>query len=156
MAADQETARTHLTKRSVDALRADPAGDYFAWDDEIAGFGCRVYPTGRKGYVLKYRLGGRSGRQRRRSLGSHGVVTPEQARRQARALLGVVTQREDPHAESDRTPTATRVAEAVESYLRLVDAKKKPRTAVEYRRIFDRYILPAIGTMPLADVTPTV
>ena len=55
MAADQETARTHLTRRSVDALRADPASDYFAWDDEIAGFGCRVYPTGRKVYVLKYR-----------------------------------------------------------------------------------------------------
>lgn len=156
MAADQETPRTHLTKRSVDALRPDPAGDYFAWDDEIAGFGCRVYPTGRKVYVLKYRLGGRSGRQRRRSLGSHGVVTPEQARRQAKTLLGVVAQREDPHAQSDRARTAIRVAEAVESYLRQVDAKKKPRTAAEYRRLFERYILPAIGTMALADVTPTV
>lgn len=156
MAADQETARTHLTKRSVDALRPDLAGDYFAWDDEIAGFGCRVYPTGRKVYVLKYRLGGRSGRQRRRSLGSLGVVTPEQARRQAKTLLGVVAKREDPHAESDRTRTATRVAEAVENYLRQVDAKKKPRTAAEYHRLFDRYILPALGAMPLVDVTPTV
>lgn len=156
MATDQETARTHLTKRSVDALRPDAAGDYFAWDDEIAGFGCRVYPSGRKVYVLKYRLGGRAGRQRRRSLGAHGVVTPEQARRQAKAALGIVATREDPHAESDRTRTATRVAEAVENYLRQVDAKKKPKTAAEYRRLFERYILPALGKMPLADVTPTV
>ena len=153
--AAQEGVRTHLTKRSVEALRPDPAGDYFAWDDELAGFGCRVYPTGRKVYVLKYRLGGRGGKQRRRSLGKHGVVTPEGARRDAKALRGVVAQREDPHAEKDRARTVTRVSEAAENYLRQqVDAKLKPRTGGEYRRLFKRHILPAIGKMPLADVTP--
>jgi integrase len=156
MAVDQETERTHLTKRSVDALRPDPAGDYFIWDDELAGFGCRVYPTGKKVYVLKYRLGGRAGQQRRRKLGAHGVVTPEEARRQAKALLGIVAQRADPHAEADRARTVTRVSEAVENYLKHADVKLKPKTATEYRRLFKRHILPAIGKMALADVTPTI
>ncbi len=156
MSKQHDGAPLHLTKRSVDALRPDPAGDYFAWDDTIAGFGCRVYPTGRKVYVLKYRLGGRKGKQRRRSLGVHGIVTPEQARRHAKEKSGVVAQRKDPDSESDRARTVTRVAEPVENYLREVDVKLKPRTATEYRRLFKRYILPAIGKMPLADVTPTI
>jgi integrase len=156
MTTAQDDKRTHLTKRSVDALRADPKRDYFTWDDELPGFGCRVYPSGLKVYVLKYRLGGRLGKQRRRKLGAHGVVTPEEARRQAKALLGVVAQRVDPHAATDRERTVTRVSEAVDSYLRQQDIKLKPRTAKEYRRLFKKYILPALGTKPLTDVTPAV
>ena len=156
MTAEQDDKGTHLTKRSVDALRPDPERDYFAWDDELPGFGCRVYPSGLKVYVLKYRLGGRLGKQRRRKLGAHGVVTPEEARRQAKALLGVVAQRVDPHAATDRERTVTRVSEAVDSYLRQQDIKLKPRTAKEYRRLFKKYILPALGTKPLTDVTPAV
>jgi len=156
MTTAQDDKRTHLTKRSVDALRADTERDYFAWDDELPGFGCRVYPSGLKVYVVKYRLGGRLGKQRRRKLGAHGVVTPEEARRRAKALLGVVAQRVDPHAATDRERTVTRVSEAVENYLRQQDIKLKPRTAKEYRRLFKQYILPALGTKPLTDVTPAV
>ncbi|HEY9226959.1 MAG TPA: tyrosine-type recombinase/integrase [Gemmatimonadaceae bacterium] len=156
MASTHETTSVHLTKRSVDALKPLAAGDYFVWDDEIPGFGCRVYPSGKRVYVLKYRLGGRAGRQRRRKLGAHGVVTPEEARRNARALLGTVAKKEDPHAESDRARVATRVSEVIDGYLRHVDAKKKPTTASEYRRLFKKHIVPAIGTMPLVDVTPAV
>jgi len=156
MSAVQNNSGTHLTKRSVDALRPDPEGDFFAWDDELPGFGCRVYPSGLKVYVLKYRLGGRAGKQRRRKLGSHGVVTPEEGRRQAKALLGVVAQRVDPHAATDRERTVMRVSEAVENYLRQQDVKLKLRTAKEYRRLFRQYILPALGTKPLTDVTPAV
>lgn len=156
MADTQATTAIHLTKRSVDALKPSADSDYFVWDDELPGFGCRVYPSGKKVYVLKYRLGGRAGRQRRRKLGAHGVVTPEEARRNARALLGSVAKKEDPHAESDRARVATRVSEVIDSYLRNVDAKKKPTTAKEYRRLFKKHIVPAIGTMPLVDVTPAV
>ena len=65
-----------LTKRFVDASETRE-GDYFIWDDYLAGFGLRVLPSGRKGFIVRYRVGRRS---RRISLGSTTVVTCEQAR----------------------------------------------------------------------------
>ena len=39
-----------LTKRFVDAAEIQ-AADHFIWDDDRAGFGLRVLPSGRKGYM---------------------------------------------------------------------------------------------------------
>lgn len=65
-----------LTKRTVDGLDARDK-DYFEWDNELAGFGIRVWPTGKKTYVAQYR----SGKQTRRfKIGAHGALTVEEAR----------------------------------------------------------------------------
>jgi AraC-like DNA-binding protein len=67
-----------LSKRSVDG--AEPAEKpRFVWDEALPRFGLLVHPSGRKVYVVQYRNA--EGRSRRLSLGSHGVLTPEQARR---------------------------------------------------------------------------
>ena len=45
-----------LTKRIIEAL--EPAEkDYFVWDGDLPGLGIRVFPTGRKQFVLQYRFG---------------------------------------------------------------------------------------------------
>ena len=53
-------AKGHITKRSVDAAKARSADSYL-WDDELAGFGLKVTPAGRKVYLVQYQLGGRQG-----------------------------------------------------------------------------------------------
>jgi hypothetical protein len=63
-----------LTKRTVDAAHPRPSGDLFVWDDELAGYGIRVKPSGAKSFILQYR--NRSGRSRRITLGRYGVLTP--------------------------------------------------------------------------------
>lgn len=68
-----------LTKCLVDAAEARSA-EYFIWDSDIPGFGLRVLPSRRKGYVVQYRTGRQS---HRISLGSSTVLTCEQVRRQA-------------------------------------------------------------------------
>ena len=73
-----------LTKRIVDAAEAQ-AAEYFVWDNDIPGFGLRVLPSGRKGYVVQYRAGRRS---RRISLGPSTVLTCEQARTRAITSAG--------------------------------------------------------------------
>jgi hypothetical protein len=75
---------SRITKREVDG--AEP-GDRirFVWDDTLPGFGLVVRPTGRKAYVVQYRNAQK--RTRRLVLGSHGVLTPDQARRLAAAKL---------------------------------------------------------------------
>ncbi len=73
-----------LTKRKVDATAPLKHGQLLVWDTEIKGFGLRVYPTS-KTYIVQKRVQGRTVRV---TIGAHGVFTPEQAREEARKLLG--------------------------------------------------------------------
>ena len=68
-----------ISKRMVDGLskHGDPG---VVWDRDLAGFGVRLYPSGRITYVVQSR--GPSG-SRRVTLGKHGVITPYQARKRA-------------------------------------------------------------------------
>jgi hypothetical protein len=45
-----------ITKRSVDAAAAGQR-EFFIWDEELKGFGLRVYPSGRKMYLAQFRAG---------------------------------------------------------------------------------------------------
>ena len=60
-----------LTKRAVEAAEAKNK-DYILWDGELPGFGLRVFPSGKRSYIVQYRQGGRS---RRMAIGLHGVWT---------------------------------------------------------------------------------
>jgi hypothetical protein len=82
-----------LTKRTVDAQQSGDK-DTYLWDaghiDALSGFGLKVTPAGRKVYLIQYRLGGRKGRTRRFTIGTHGKITAEEARTRAKTLLGEV------------------------------------------------------------------
>ena len=73
-----------ITKRVVEAAEAGEK-DYVIWDDELPGFGLRVFSSGKRSYVIQYRTRGRS---RRYTIGLHGVWAPETARREAKVQLG--------------------------------------------------------------------
>ena len=76
--------KVKITKRTVDALRPG-ARPFMVWDSDLAGFSVKVFPTGRKSYVLRYRVGGgRGGTSREPVIGAHGAVTPDEARRLAK------------------------------------------------------------------------
>ena len=84
-----------ITKRVVDAAEGR-ANDYVIWDDELPGFGLRVFVSGKRSYVIQYRAAGRS---RRYTIGLHGVWTAETARQEAKVLLGRIAKGDDPAEE---------------------------------------------------------
>ncbi len=105
----------HISKRSVDARKPE-SKDSYLWDDELSGFGLKVTPAGLKVYRVQNRLGGRKGRVRRVTIGVHGRVTPEQARVEAKRLLGMVASGDDPaeqRRDSKSQPTLGELFEVV-------------------------------------------
>ncbi|HEX2239087.1 MAG TPA: Arm DNA-binding domain-containing protein, partial [Gammaproteobacteria bacterium] len=84
-----------LTKRAIDSMtyRGDNGQRQVAWDDELPGFGVRVYPNGKKAFVLSYRI---AGRKRLMTLGSYGQYTVDQARKLARKHLVSIDSGIDP------------------------------------------------------------
>ncbi|MCB2101425.1 MAG: DUF4102 domain-containing protein, partial [Rhodobacterales bacterium] len=81
-----------LTKRGIEAARPQ-AKDYFLWDGDMPGFGVRVMVSGRKSYMVQYRHGGRA---RRVTFGRVGVMTPDEARKEARELLTAAGKGDNP------------------------------------------------------------
>jgi len=59
-----------LTKRIVETQKSKDK-TYFVWDSELTGFGLKILPSGKKTYLIQYRMGGRSKRTRRMTIGPH-------------------------------------------------------------------------------------
>ncbi|RYG90585.1 DUF4102 domain-containing protein [Loktanella sp. IMCC34160] len=139
-----------LTKRSVEAL-AIRDRDYLLWDGDVPGFGVRVYPSGKKTYLVQYRNGRRT---RRYTIGSHGVLTADQARAEAKRLLGDVLRGEDPSATRQERRQAPTVTALCERFLRDYAAIHcKPSTNRSYEMLIRLHIRPALGPMLINDVT---
>ena len=149
--------RGKITKRAVDALRPGTAdAETVLWDSEIKGFGVRVQRGGAKAYILKYRAGtGRAAPVRKLTIGKHGSPwTADQARTEAKRLLGFVALGVDPARAKAATKAAPTIADLARRFLaEHVDAKRKASTAKEYRRLLDHVVLPALGKKRVADVT---
>ena len=141
-----------ISKRTVDAIQPSNK-DTYLWDDELTGFGLKVTPAGRKVYLVQYRLGGRGGRTRRFTIGAHGSVTPDEARKEAKRLLGEVSAGRDPAAAKDEQRATQSLGGLLERFLEEhVSAKLKGSTAGEYRRLARLYVLPALRYRTIKDV----
>lgn len=147
-----------LSKRIVDQAEAGEK-DYFIWDDELPGFGLRVFKSGKRSYLVQYRA---KGRTRRFTIGTHGVWTPETARVQARVLLGRIAQGDNPAEERELDHKAITVKELCERYLEdaknglILGKKRRPKKAstiyTDEGRI-RRHIIPLLGTRRVKDLT---
>jgi integrase len=147
-----------ITKRSVESATVK-ATDYIIWDDDLSGFGVRIFATGKRSYLIQYRAQGRS---RRFTIGAHGVWTPELARREARVQLGRVARGENPAEERDLDTHAITMKELCRLYLADLDAglilgkrgrPKKPSTIGTDSGRIKRHIIPLLGRRRVKDVT---
>jgi integrase len=148
-----------LTKTSVEAINFHAArgNQQFYWDDEQPGFGLRV-TSGAKAYVVESRVNGKTCRL---TLGRHGKLTAEQARRMARQEIGRLAEGIDPRVEKakgrERGVTLQAALEAfIEGRRKGGKARDglKDRTIADYRaamrETFDDWM-----TRPITSISAT-
>lgn len=85
--------KAKIAKTIIDALRTNAIATgktLYTWDHEVRGFGALATKSGSVSYFVEYRLGGRTAPNKRMSLGKHGVLTPDHARKLAKERLGEV------------------------------------------------------------------
>jgi integrase len=140
-----------LTKSAVDA--ATPREEQFTiWCSELKGFGIFVQPSGSRTYFVDYR--NRDGVRKRMTIGRHGTITADQARKLAIATLGETVKGQDPAEERVQQRKALTVKELCDRYLAAADKglilgkgdrpKKASSLYVDRGRI-NRHIVPLLG-----------
>lgn len=168
-------AKVRISKTSVDATAPSAAGDVTVWDDRIAGFGLKVTPAGAKVYIYRYRIS-RPGQAsqtapRKYTIGRHGSLTPDQARRRAQELAALVAQGVDPRQQEldaiEVRDKADALAEEQErarrnlAFSRISDmwldqyagdlARRKASVDMA-RLVVRRYLRPRLGERPMPDI----
>jgi hypothetical protein len=151
-----------LTQPAVERLKPPTSGRVEYFDSQLPGFGLRVSETGRKTWIVMYRINGKLIRE---TLGTTSV-TPNvaDARDQARASLRKAQQDINPVEERREAKRAAQIAAEQEPaqtfaaiadrYLReYVEKNTRPATIKETWRILDRDVKPRWGTRPCHDIT---
>jgi integrase len=153
-----EAALPKLTKRFVDALKSVERDTLYR-DDDLSGFALRAKPSGARTWVVQYRNS--AGRTRKLALGRVGVLTPDEARQQARKALVRVAAGEDPSATRNAARGAMTVADLCRDYLAAADKGlvlgkgKRPKadtTLTTDRSRIACHIIPQLGALAVAEV----
>jgi integrase len=134
-----------LSKTVVERIKAADQ-DVVVWDNTLPGFGVRVKPSGVRSYIIQYR-NRNTGASRRLTIGRHGpLLTFDQAKKQARAMLTDAMRGEDPVEIRKTARRAPSIADLAVDYLeRHAVPKKRPKSVRDDRAMLDNIILPKLG-----------
>jgi integrase len=167
-----------ISKASVDAAMPLASSDVILWDDRIAGFGLKVTPAGLKVYIYRYRLAkpGQASQTapRKYTIGRHGDLTPEQARKRAQELAAMVAQGVDPRQQdldaiAAREASTTLVEEQARverdlAFSRIAklwlehyqnDMERRASSVAMATLVVNRYLTPALGNTPMPHIGRT-
>ena len=137
-----------LTKSYVDSIKSPQKRYIIRWDDEIPGFGVRVLKSGVKSYVLNYRSIDK--KQRRITLGRHGVLTPSEARKIARKKLSEIYAGADPIIERQAINAEAKFEDLAETYIQR--HAKHLAYGEEEERIIRKDLLPTWSNVRLSEI----
>ncbi|MDB5412516.1 MAG: hypothetical protein JWR10_851 [Rubritepida sp.] len=130
------------------------------YDSDVLGFAAQRQKDA-VSYVLRYRTA--DGRQRWFTIGRHGSPwTPDQAREEAKRILGDVAKGLDPSGLKQARRDATCVADLCDAYVKAIEEgrlltrsgrAKKPNTLTIDKGRINAHIKPLLGTLPVAALT---
>jgi integrase len=141
-----------LTDSFVKKAPLPPAGNWVIYDTEVAGFGLRVTAAGRRSFILNYRT--RGGRERRCTIGDATNWNVTAARKRAKEIRRKLPDGYDPLSVIEAERGAKTVAAMCQRFIEDHLPSLRTRTALDYRGIINREILPTLGKLKLLDVKP--
>jgi integrase len=132
----------HKIKITDQSVKSLDAGRW--WDAEIGGFGVKVYPTGKRMFILRYRSPDK--KQREFRVGQHGVVSADEARRKAKVLLAKIIEGADPQWDRKmELASAKTVGDVLDAYLRWAETHHKPSSLEQVQRCCRLQLRPRFG-----------
>ncbi|AQR75079.1 site-specific integrase [Sphingomonas sp. LM7] len=147
-----------LTKTVVDA--AQPGEKQFIiWCGDLKGFGVCVLPSGTRTYVVDYRTS--EDVRRRMTIGRHGKITTEEARKLAIGILGEAVRGGDPAGERATRRKSMTVSELCKQYVAAMEKglilgkggrPKKASTIYTDTGRINAHIVPLLGTKRVIDL----
>jgi len=137
-----------LTKRIIDSLASEKDWDV-RWDSELTGFGIRLYPGGKKSFVLSYRI---MGQKKLMVIGNYGALTPDEARNIAKIKLAEIIQGGDPALEKKNKAKNKTMGEFSSLYIENY-AKKHKKTWQEDQRRIKKHIFHIWNKKPIKLIT---
>ncbi len=148
-----------LTKKSVEGFAAPAAGDkkrnqIIYWDNELRGFGVRVTVSGERSYIVQGRANGKT---RRVTLGAHGRITCDEARKMARSELVKMDNGIDPSIEKKRVKTlSVTLRDVATDYCKTRRTKKGGALTAKTVRDIERHVKSNFGDWadkPIVNIT---
>ena len=144
-----------LTKKLVESSLPREK-DYVVWDDEIKGFGCRIYASGYKTYVFFY-TSPTTKVYSYLKIGTHGNYTVDLARDKAKKWCADIAKDIDPKEIKKAKEVAEQKSVAFEEFWQVFTNKyikehHKPSTINRDSSRIKLYILPFFGKKPIAEI----
>ena len=120
-------------------LPKSPKDRAIYWDATMAGFGLMVTTSGHQSFVIQYRAARRSCR-----MSLKPGLTLQDARREAKKMLGDVARGNDPLAERRKAATAGEdtLQAIAEDYLK----RESKRSIDQTKAVLERCVFPALAT----------
>lgn len=141
-----------LTKGKVDALTYDGDGESrdVYWDERVTGLGLRVYPSGKKSFVLSYR----SPVNRAKVLwafAEYGPKTLDEARAKAQGYKGQIGDGLDPREVRQKEKNRVSMNKLCDRYLAEYASDK--RSLGEDKSLIQQHVRPNFGALPAANIS---
>jgi integrase len=143
--------KAKLTERVVKAAEIGHR-KYVLFDEDCPGFGLCVYLSGRKGFVLIYRI---AGQQKRFTIGVWPTWSVTAARDEARRLIREIDRGVDPLDVRKANREAPTFEELAERYIDEHLPKLAPTSRSDQISMLEKLILPEWKKRKVADITPT-
>jgi len=118
------------------------------WDDSLPSFGVRVYPSGRRVYIVYFRV---TGRQRLMVVGKTEFMSLEKARKKAKQILLDAGEGKDAMADRTAKRQAKNIKDLCHIYMERHARHKK--TGKEDLRRLDKHIVPRWGQIKVEALT---
>ena len=133
-----------LTKSQIERAKPPAEGRLVLWDHDLPGFGVRLFASGQRSFICRYRLAG-SRQKQTATIGTYGLITLAQARAKAQELLAKVKLGADPQTERKTRAAAEgvrvlTVAELIRRYSEALRAGTATSKRLSGRRATPAYI----------------